>query len=314
MRALALITVVALGSAGLAAPHAPIVIASDADFTRENGVMTGSGTPDDPYVISGWEIEAGAGVGILVKRVSAAFVIRDCRITGRPQGTGVSVVSARGARVEGCRFVGLGTGVFLYSSFGARVQSCSFSACWVGLEGSESDSITVKGNVFSPIRKRGVFLWRCHDGHIVGNVFSGGEAGVYLDSCNRDRVAGNSVEGADEGLFLWDSFSCVVTENVLRGCQLGVALVHTSAGNQVYRNAFFACARPATCDEADNSWDGGYPTGGNYWGDIPVEDRYSGPGQDLPGGDGIGDTPVDIPFSCQDRYPLLEPPDEGGLK
>src|SRR4030042_1606621 len=34
----------------------PIFITSDTAFPAENGVVAGSGTADDPYVIAGWEI------------------------------------------------------------------------------------------------------------------------------------------------------------------------------------------------------------------------------------------------------------------
>jgi hypothetical protein len=47
-----------------------------------------------------------------------------------------------------------------------------------------------------------------------------------------------------------------------------------------------------------NSWDAGYPSGGNYWSD------YSGVDSNL---DGIGDTPYVIDSSNVDHYPLVRP-------
>jgi hypothetical protein len=38
-------------------PHAPILITNDSDFTRVNGVVSGSGTATDPYLISNWQIK-----------------------------------------------------------------------------------------------------------------------------------------------------------------------------------------------------------------------------------------------------------------
>ena len=83
----------------------PIYILSDDDFTAENGVVGGSGTPDDPYVIAGWTIEVSeedveSGVrinvplqdsnttytfslkcsGIVICNTTKHFVIRDCYI------------------------------------------------------------------------------------------------------------------------------------------------------------------------------------------------------------------------------------------
>lgn len=42
---------------GSKTPRPPIVITDDSMFTPANGVVRGSGTADDPYVISGWEID-----------------------------------------------------------------------------------------------------------------------------------------------------------------------------------------------------------------------------------------------------------------
>jgi len=61
-------------------------------------------------------------------------------------------------------------------------------------------------------------------------------------------------------------------------------------------------------DYCSNTWDNGYPDGGNYWDGYTGVDEYSGPDQDQPGSDGIGDTPYDIPGGyVQDRYPLMLP-------
>lgn len=42
---------------GQKTPRPPIVITDDTMFTPANGVVAGSGTADDPWVISGWEID-----------------------------------------------------------------------------------------------------------------------------------------------------------------------------------------------------------------------------------------------------------------
>lgn len=54
-------------------------------------------------------------------------------------------------------------------------------------------------------------------------------------------------------------------------------------------------------------WDNGYPSGGNYWENLPKEDEYSGPGQDIPGADGISDRPYSPGIGGPDRYPLVAP-------
>jgi uncharacterized protein (DUF2141 family) len=58
---------------------------------------------------------------------------------------------------------------------------------------------------------------------------------------------------------------------------------------------------------SDNIWDDGYPSGGNYWSDYGGTDDKSGPNQDQPGSDGIGDTPYIIDENSEDNYPLINP-------
>ncbi|OYT26437.1 MAG: hypothetical protein B6U95_07475 [Thermofilum sp. ex4484_82] len=52
-------------------------------------------------------------------------------------------------------------------------------------------------------------------------------------------------------------------------------------------------------------WDDGYPSGGNYWSDYTGVDERSGPNQDLPGSDGVGDIPYVIDALNSDKYPLM---------
>ena len=115
----------------------------------------------------------------------------------------------------------------------------------------------------------------------------------------------------DHGIFAWDSFDCLVVRNVIEKCELGLAVVHTSERNVVAHNSFKNNIRPATCDYVTNSWDAGYPKGGNFWYGHQCVDVLSGEDQDLPGSDGICDAPADIPFDNLDRYPLARPPEDG---
>ncbi len=72
--------------------HEPIFILSDSDFTPENGVIGGSGTKNDPYIIANWIIKANGTTpymgttGIFIANTTKYFVIRNVTIFGGDRG------------------------------------------------------------------------------------------------------------------------------------------------------------------------------------------------------------------------------------
>src|SRR3990172_10723303 len=92
------------GPAPAYTPHAPIQIFSNGDFTAANGVVRGSGTAGDPYMIEGWEI-AAASSGIAIRDTDKFFVIRNVYIHGSPMGySGVWLGFLSNGRVEDSLF------------------------------------------------------------------------------------------------------------------------------------------------------------------------------------------------------------------
>ena len=139
-----------------------------------------------------------------------------------------------------------------------------------------------------------IYLNWADDGIVSGNLIcnNSGE-GIHLDFCENDIIIENTIRdnGGDGGIFI-------------RRKNLGAPL------NLFYHNNIINNGpRNAKDDVGKDIWDNGYPSGGNYWSDYTGQDNYHGPNQDIPGEDGIGDTPYNITGygSNQDRYPLMSP-------
>jgi hypothetical protein len=88
----------------------------------------------------------------------------------------------------------------------------------------------------------------------------------------------------------------------------------TESNNTIYHNSFVnngkqvsTSGSPLPSPAPLNVWNDGYPSGGNYWSDYTGVDVKSGPNQDQPGSDGIGDTPYTIDSNNMDHYPLMSP-------
>lgn len=87
-------------------PHLPIEIRGDAGFTTENGVIAGTGTRDDPYLIVGWSIDATeVPFGIHVEGTTKAFTIESCRVFGASS-TAIDLVDVKRASVIDCQLEG----------------------------------------------------------------------------------------------------------------------------------------------------------------------------------------------------------------
>ncbi len=155
----------------------------------------------------------------------------------------------------------------------------------------------------------GVGIHVTADGATVSDfkIFNGA-IGIFLDNVQNVAVSYVNTSHNDDGILLSGSdsniiFDCTFYEN---GC--GLRLL-SSNSNSIYHNLFLFNTIQAYDDTGTNTWDDGYPSGGNYWSDYTGDDDYSGPDQDIPGSDGFGDTPyTDIQggMGAQDRYPIPE--------
>ncbi|MCK4456469.1 MAG: right-handed parallel beta-helix repeat-containing protein, partial [Thermoplasmata archaeon] len=101
----------------------------------------------------------------------------------------------------------------------------------------------------------------------------------------------------------------VVSYNrVLDHANIGIVADAGSSANLIFHNDLMNNTQNGRDNSGGaNSWDNGYPAGGNYWDDYSGLDDFSGPNQDLPGSDGIGDSWYSVAPSGIDHYPFMEP-------
>src|SRR3989475_2764631 len=130
---------------------------------------------------------------------------------------------------------------------------------------------------------------------------------VAHSTCESDQGA---------GLCLDSSFDANITDNLFANNPAEGLQVYDSARIRTFRNAFadnyiYGGSQAYDSSPNPNTWDDGYPDGGNFWSNYQGADRCSGPGQNICNGpDGIGDTPYPIQVLGADRYPLMRPPQD----
>ncbi len=85
-------------------------------FTCENGVIAGSGTAVDPFVIEGWHIDnPSTDYGIYLDHTTAHVVIRECLVE-RAQAAGIYLNSAVNARIDDCQLSLNRRGIYFLNS------------------------------------------------------------------------------------------------------------------------------------------------------------------------------------------------------
>ncbi len=149
-----------------------------------------------------------------------------------------------------------------------------------------------------------VILADCTDVVVEGQDLNNGTVGITLAFSSANRIANNTVFRNWMGIDLFHSNDNSIHNNTAALNTYGIG-VSQSDNNVLYHNNIIDNSNQAYDDSDANLWDNGYPSGGNNWSDYSGRDLYKGPGQNIPGADGIGDLFYGIDIDSRDRYPLI---------
>ncbi len=257
-------------SSGVCAARGPIMILSDADFTAENGVASGTGSVEDPYLIAGVEVVAAPAdaYGVRIENTQAAFVLRGVMVQGATDLTGAAVriaFSSRG-RLEACTISGSVNGFEIVSSTGIVMRNCVLYVTGLGLRVSgesaeqynhdidESNLLNNKeiryyygldGQTISGLTTTHLTIAGSRNMTVTGNSVVNGD-GLRLAFVTGSTVSANSVYRTsptytEHGIFLLQSSDNVVADNSLRnnrlaGVQLTLSSRNVLRGNQLLAN------------------------------------------------------------------------------
>ena len=184
-----------------------------------------------------------------------------------------------------------------------RIENNNALYNWGGilLKSSSNNTIVLNNNVNNVV---GIHIESSSGNIITNNTAPNNVAGIYLYwFCSNNIVTNNIVSSnSDVGISILQSTSNIIANNTPSNNYQGI-YVFDSTSNTIFHNNFVNNTIQAYDGSGTNQWDNGYPSGGNYWSDYVGTDMFSGPGQNLPGFDGIGDTPYIFDFA-QDNYPL----------
>jgi parallel beta-helix repeat protein len=182
----------------------------------------------------------------------------------------------------------------------------------------------------------GIFLYNTSYNIILSNSITGNLNGITADWLSDSAIDANSItdnilginlgyyasrntiyfnyirNNWDAGIFIETSYQNTIEENNIllnnQGNSSSAIVIGQSSFNKFFHNNIINRGKQMDVATGQvNTWDDGYPSGGNYWSDYAGVDEKSGPNQDQLGSDGIGDAPCTIAAENEDRYPLMHP-------
>jgi parallel beta-helix repeat protein len=161
-----------------------------------------------------------------------------------------------------------------------------------------------------PVFTGQVLLANCKNFLIKDLYLSGLGENITLGYSSNNFIVNNIISNNNQnGIGLIFSDDNTIHNNSINNNSIGVYL-HLSKNNIIYHNNFinnFQNVYFFADVSYPNTWNDSYPSCGNYWDDYTGIDNYKGINQDIPGSDGIGDTPYPIAgVANQDFYPFIE--------
>lgn len=177
-------------------------------------------------------------------------------------------------------------GIYSHSSDGTVISGNNLSDNRLGIYVSESGNTTITNNTSTLNELDGILVSQSDNATVLSNLVSFSDRyGICIEYTNTNTVLGNTATYNEWGIRLYlSSYSIVYHNNII---------------NNTIQATDWSLVPWA------NAWDNGYPAGGNYWSDYSGVDTKSGPNQNLPGSDGVGDSPYVIDADSVDYYPLM---------
>lgn len=232
-------------------PRGSLLIEGDAAFTAENGVRSGSGSEDDPFVIEGWTILPTAAYGVKLvgtrahvvirdidmplAEAGAAFALRDCPDPACPGSVGVWLRDVENARLEGIRVLGAALGIWFDGSSRVAVRDAeivrleqvtdgNLEFSTIGLTAQDGEQLVMRGLLVEGVDFP-VVLDNVADAVVSGGRFRGDDSRAFVSGVvsnlafvrNRFFDAGIEVNAAS-------STGLAIVENEFHGGIRGVVI------------------------------------------------------------------------------------------
>ncbi|MFQ6064187.1 MAG: NosD domain-containing protein [Candidatus Bathyarchaeia archaeon] len=204
-----------------------------------------------------------------------------------------TVVDGAGYKVQG---TGSGIGVHLNNRDNVTVKNMKIEEFQFGVRLDQSSNNKILENTIEN-NWCGIWMENSSENYMSENHIAANTYGVWIFASNNTLSRNTVTNSTDSGVVIdLDSSNNTISGNNITSNNRGVWVILAS-GNKFCHNNFIenTLQVDVTSTGYSNSWDDGYPSGGNYWSDYTGVDSNH---------DGLGDTSYVI-VDNQDKYPLM---------
>lgn len=184
--------------------HKPIRIDGIGDLNSTHGVVSGSGTIDDPYIIENWLFNCTLEAGIEIENSSAHITISSCILYG-------SIFQRE-------------SGMVISNSSNVQIFDCYSIYCERGVLMANSSDILIGSSVFLG-SDNGIDVIDSRDLEIISTICSYNVLnGISLENCSRIMIEdyltehNNAILGGSNGLLLRDSTDVMINNSEFNLC------------------------------------------------------------------------------------------------
>ena len=263
---------------------------------------------------NGYTLKGSNVVGSVGINVTGISNVKIKNITIKTFYVGIFLCISSGDGISGNNIIANGgSGIAFFISSNSSISGNSITMnTWYGIYlDASSNYNNISGNNVAANEQEGILLSDSSSYNTIsGNKITNNNCGIDLDSSSSyNTVSGNNITDNGDGVDLWSSstFNTISGNNIVANNYDGIVL-DSSSNNAFFHNYIVGNPVQVNSQGSISSWDDGYPSGGNYWGDYTT--RY--PGALEIDASRIWNTPYVIDASNRDHYPLLGPWTSGG--